>query len=128
MTVNSLFLAHSHEVYLYGLSRGLRKKNYQISGKVFSGTDALHYILEHHPPLVLLEADLPYLSAFDIIKAVSAKRIKTKFIVIFPDADKEYILTPKNLNIAGNFCQGDSFETISTCLNYVKQQQLVYTV
>lgn len=79
---HTLFVAHSTKNYMLGLSIGLTEKGYYIDKQTVSGIEALEYILQYQPKFAIIEADLPLLSAFDIIKTAQNKEIKTQFIVV----------------------------------------------
>ncbi|MEL6811535.1 MAG: LuxR C-terminal-related transcriptional regulator [Bacteroidota bacterium] len=114
-----LLLAHRYEVYLNGLIYGLESENYEIGKVVRSGIDALHYVIEKRPTLAILDTELPVLSAFDIIKTATEKGVKTKFVLIFPDAQQEYLVVSRSLNAAGTVLVSDSFDAISRCIDNV---------
>ena len=79
---HTLFVAHSNKNYVLGLTIGLREKGFLIAKHTVSGIKALEYILYYQPKIAIIEAELPLLSAFDIIETVKRKEIKTQFIVI----------------------------------------------
>lgn len=78
---HTLFVAHSNKNYVLGLTIGFTGKGYLINKHTVSGIEALEYILQFQPKFAIIEAELPLLSAFDIIKTVQNKEIKTQFIV-----------------------------------------------
>jgi len=80
--LHTVFIAHSHKDYVLGLTIELPKKGCLIKGFTVSGIEALEYILEYQPKVAIIEAELPLLSAYDIINTVSRKEVKTQFIVV----------------------------------------------
>ena len=115
----TLCIAHSQEVYACGLVNGLKTKKFKSTTCLSSGVEALQFILEHQPTLAILDIDLPFLSAFDIIKTCSEKNSATKFVVIFPNANHEFNVCAKSLGIARILYMDDTFETIQASLNYL---------
>ncbi|MBT8318105.1 MAG: hypothetical protein HKP59_10830 [Lutibacter sp.] len=89
----SIFVAHSDNNYVLGLTIGLNQNGYSIIKQTKAGTEALQFILQHQPVVAILEAELPLLSAYDIIKTVRSKEITTKFVVVFPTKELP-LLTP----------------------------------
>ncbi len=120
MTQEGLLLAHRQEVYLYGLYNGL-KNEYQNVKMAQTGAEALHSIIESPPKVAMLDADLPVLSAFDIMRMVSERGIETKFIIIFPDVQHEYLVAVHSLRVSGTLNAADSFNSIKECLDSVLQ-------
>ena len=119
MSFHAICLAHSQEVFVKGLAAGLTKRNFRVVKKTTSGMKILQYILQHDPELAILDAELPLLSAFDIIRTVSEKQLQTKFVIIFPDVHNQYSISAGALKISGTLNSGDSLKTISECIEAV---------
>ena len=51
--------------------------------------EAIEMILKEKPDVVLVDINMPYISGFDLIKAVS-KRINCKFIIVTAYSDFNY--------------------------------------
>ncbi|WP_165733295.1 hypothetical protein [Polaribacter sp. 20A6] len=79
---HTLFIAHSNKNYVLGLSIELTKNGYLIESQAVSGIEALEYVIQYQPKVAVIEAELPLLSAYDIIKTAKSKEIKTQFIVV----------------------------------------------
>jgi DNA-binding NarL/FixJ family response regulator len=116
MLQSTVCIAHSQEVYACGLTQVLQSENFQISSNFNCGVATLQFILEHAPMVAILDVSLPQLSAFDIIRTCSERKIATKFIVIFPDAEHEYLVNSRSLGIAGILHARDSLQTVKECL------------
>jgi DNA-binding NarL/FixJ family response regulator len=114
-----IYMAHSHEVFAYGLYQGLANLNCTILKMDNQGIDALHYIIENAPKIAILESDLPLLSAFDIMKTVAEKQIETKFIIIFPSVEAEHLVIARALHFSGTVYMGDSFKSVLECIKKV---------
>ena len=114
-------MAHSHEVFAYGLHQGLANLNCTILKRDSQGVDALHYIIEASPKIAILEADLPLLSAFDIMKTTAEKKIDTNFIIVFPSIEAEHLVMAKALHFSGTMYMGDTFKSVLECIKKVDQ-------
>ncbi|WP_111706328.1 ANTAR domain-containing protein [Lutibacter citreus] len=79
---HTLFVAHSNRNYALGLTIGLTENGYLIEQQSVAGIEALEFILRYQPKVAIIEAELPFLSAFDIIKTAKSKEVKTQFIVV----------------------------------------------
>ncbi len=119
MVQSTLCIAHRQEVYAHGLVHGLKTEKFKSTICLTSGVEVLQFILEHQPMLAILDVDLPYLSAFDIIKICYEKNSATKFVVIFPNADCEYSISPISLSIVGVLYMDDTFQMMQARLNYL---------
>jgi CheY-like chemotaxis protein len=89
---HTLFVAHSHNNYVQDLTIFLSQKGYSITTQTGSGIDALQFILQNQPEIAVLEAELPVLSALDIIRKGNKEELKIKFVVVF--TTKELALKP----------------------------------
>lgn len=114
-----LYLAHSQEVFLFGLHQGLANLNCQIVASHKTGIDALNYILEERPSIAIIEANMPVLSAFDIMKTASDKGVTTKFIIVFSNLQEEHLVLSRIWQLSGTIYTGDSFESIVGCIQKV---------
>jgi len=99
----------------------LQSKKHHIAGKSISGTAALQFILAQQPELAILDAELPILSAFDIIRTVREKGVETKFIVIFSERKEEQLIRFRRLKIDGVIFEIDSLKTIIACINRIEK-------
>ena len=79
---HTLFIAHSNKNYVLGLSIELTKNGYLIESQTVSGIEALEYVIQYQPKVAVIEAELPLLSAYDIISTATSKEVKTQFIVV----------------------------------------------
>ena len=96
---HTLFVAHSNKNYVLGLTIGLTEKGYLIDKHTVSGIEALEYILQYQPKFAIIEAELPLLSAFDIIKTAQKKEIKTQFIVVLKNRELPMLRPLQYVNI-----------------------------
>lgn len=77
-----IVIAHSDEMYVERLKSFFYHLDV-IHIQVFeNGFDLLTHIIERKPKMVLIEENLPGLSANDIKEAIFYKRIKTKLITL----------------------------------------------
>ena len=121
MKKTKLYLAHSQEVFLFGLHQGLASLNCKVLASHKTGIDALNYILEERPAIAIIEANLPVLSVFDIMKTASDKNVATKFIVVFSNLQEEHLVLSRVWELSGTIYTGDSFEAIIGCIQKVAQ-------
>jgi two-component system nitrate/nitrite response regulator NarL len=119
MSLASICLAHSQQVFVNGLAAGLTKRSFHVVKKTTNGMKALRFIMESRPAIAMLGAELPMLTAFDIMKTASEKQIPTKFILIFPHRHYPITTTASAVKISGILYAGDDLKTISECITSV---------
>lgn len=63
---------------------------FQVAGEAGNGEDALSYILQNHPSLVLLDIRMPKLTGIDIIRIAREQGYTGKFIILSGYSDFTY--------------------------------------
>ncbi|WP_108809025.1 response regulator [Aquimarina spinulae] len=90
LTPISILIVHQNPSEIKGIDDLLQKKLYRTKKISNSGIKALRHILTKKPDIVILNHELSYLNALDIIKIVSKKELTTEFILI---SDKNIQIT-----------------------------------
>ncbi|CAL2094803.1 DNA-binding response regulator KdpE [Tenacibaculum sp. 190524A02b] len=88
--LSSVVIAHSLPLVNTHLNTVLNTLHFDIKENTNSGIKALKSILINNPDVAILDANLPYLNAIDIIKITIRKELTTKFIVICKN-NNEYL-------------------------------------
>ncbi len=83
--INRIVIAHRNQGIIDTITAHIALKYHIVCKTTNDGFVALRNILKLGPELVIIEADLPYLNATDIIRCINKKGYTTKFIVITPD-------------------------------------------
>ncbi|MFC7356379.1 LuxR C-terminal-related transcriptional regulator [Jejudonia soesokkakensis] len=127
MKLPSLIICHSQEAYLKGLVHGIEDLEVSILNSTTNGVRALRWILREKPDFVIIEAQFEELSAYEIIKEVTLKKLKTKFILIFPNANYRDVILARSLKIAGCFYAGESLDAIQNCVTTVLEGKVCFS-
>ncbi len=77
-----IVLAHSNKKYTNKLKNGILKKHLKNVQVFDDGFKALAYIIQNYSELIIVEEDLPNLSAEDIQNALIFKGIKSKLLIL----------------------------------------------
>jgi len=59
-----IYMAHSHEVFAYGLHQGLTNLNCSVLKRDSQGIDALSYIIESAPKIVIIGVGFTFAFGF----------------------------------------------------------------
>jgi len=66
------------------------KLGFKITGEASNGEDALHFILENCPDLMLVDVRMPKMSGLDLVESARKKGFKGKVIILSGFADFKY--------------------------------------
>ncbi|WP_435578276.1 response regulator transcription factor [Gilvibacter sp.] len=75
-------IAHSDVQYSRELFSELRLQSHYTDFRLANGLEALNYLINIRPEIMIIEANLPILNAIDLVKMANYKGIKTKFIIL----------------------------------------------
>ena len=123
----SLVIADDHPILLSGLYEQLVKHNYEVLGQAANGTQALELILTHRPKVAILDVDMPWLTGFEVVKALREKNTTTQFIILSLHSEVEYVAEAKSHGIRGYLLKEDSFAEIEKCIHAVLQAEEYYS-
>lgn len=116
----TLILADDHPVLLKGLKDELQQLGYPILGTAINGTDAFTLLLEKNPNIAILDIEMPFLNAFEIIsKAKQIPNLKTKFLLLSYHAEKSYVLMAQQINISGYLLKDESVAIIHKAIQVI---------
>lgn len=79
-----LFIADDNELARQALKRSIQWKELQCEfcGEASNGTDALAFIMDRKPDIVLMDIKMPGISGMDVISALRAKGTSSLFIMV----------------------------------------------
>jgi two-component system nitrate/nitrite response regulator NarL len=116
----TLILADDHPVLLNGLKSALEEFGYSIVGTALNGTDAFTLLLEKNPSIAILDIEMPFLNAFEIIsKATQIPQLQTKFILLSYHSEKSYVLMAQQLNISGYLLKDEKADVIHNAIQVI---------
>jgi DNA-binding NarL/FixJ family response regulator len=115
-----LLLADDHPVLLNGLKHELTKLGYSIVGKASNGTETFSLLIEKKPDIAILDIEMPFLNAFEIIqKAQQIEGLKTKFLILSYHAEKSYVLMAQQYNISGYLLKDEEIDSIHKAIQSI---------
>lgn len=115
-----ILLADDHPLLLNGLKHELTKLGYSIVGTALNGTDTFSLLIENKPDIAILDIEMPFLNAFEIIsKAQQISGLTTKFLLLSYHAEKSYVLMAQQLNLSGYLLKDEAIETIHKAIQAI---------
>src|SRR5712675_1827475 len=90
----SIILADDHPVVLHGLAGILRAQpDLHVVELCNGGAAAVDAVRKHNPDLAVLDISMPEISGLDVLSAIVADGLTTKFIFLTASANDLQILT-----------------------------------
>lgn len=116
----SMILADDHPVLLNGLKTALEEFGHTVLGTALNGTDAFTLLVEKNPMIAILDIEMPFLNAFEIInKAGQIPQLQTKFLLLSYHAEKSYVLMAQQFNISGYLLKDEKAEVINQAIQLI---------
>lgn len=88
----TILIADDHQMFIDGLKALLkREKNFQIIGEVGSGGQAIEFIENHQPDLLITDISMPGMSGVDLTRWVKSNYPEIKVLVLTMYNDREIV-------------------------------------
>src|SRR5450756_1401822 len=85
-------IADDHELLRYGVRRLLEDApDFAVVGEASDAAEALKWVLEHRPDLVLLDIGMPGMSAFEAGRLIEEHCTGTRIVYLTMHEDREYV-------------------------------------
>jgi len=85
LTKTTILNVDDHEAGRYARSRALRNAGFEVL-EASSGAEALHLVNSRHPPLVLLDINLPDMTGYDVCRQIKAASGTSGILVLHVSA------------------------------------------
>ena len=88
-----IFLTEDHAILRAGLKALLESNaSYEVVGEADNGLDAIRYVAETNPDLVLMDLNMPGLSGVEAIRKIRERHPEMKVLVLTMHNSEEYVL------------------------------------
>jgi len=85
LTKTTILNVDDHEAGRYARSRALRNAGFEVL-EASSGAEALHLVNSQHPPLVLLDINLPDMTGYEVCRQIKAASATSGILVLHVSA------------------------------------------
>lgn len=127
MSSVNIVLAHKSISYMEELQKNLNSNVYTVTQKSRRGVPLLRKIITKKPDIAIINYDLGDITAFDIIREARAKKVQTKFLVLYTNVNYNDVLVSKTLCINGNVSQYNSISKIMQYIDQVLKGGFIYS-
>jgi DNA-binding NarL/FixJ family response regulator len=88
-----IFITEDHTILRAGLKALLTTNpSFEVVGEADNGRDAIRYVAETRPDLVLMDLSMPGLSGVEAIRKIRNRHPETKVLVLSMHSSEEYVL------------------------------------
>jgi len=117
-------LADDHDVVRQGLKRLLdRAPEIEVVGEASDGLEALNYVKELQPDVLLLDIEMPVMDGIEVARRLQELNIKVRILILSAYDDREYIRALLDIGVSGYLVKGETPGKIVEAVRGVAQGQ-----
>ena len=103
-----IVIAEDHKILREGLKSLLRTtEDLEIVGEAADGMEAIRFVENHHPDLLLLDLSMPKMNGISVIRDLKSRLPETKILVLTIHESEDYILEAFRSGLDG-YCSKDA--------------------
>jgi len=107
--VTRVVLADDHDVVRQGLRRLLdRAPEIEVVGEASDGLEALQYVQELEPDVLLLDIEMPVMDGIEVARRLRDSNVDVHILVLSAYDDREYIRALLDIGVSGYLVKGEA--------------------
>lgn len=107
--VTRVVLADDHDVVRQGLRRLLdRAPEIEVVGEASDGLEALQYVQELEPDVLLLDIEMPVMDGIEVARRLRDSNVDVRILVLSAYDDREYIRALLDIGVSGYLVKGEA--------------------
>lgn len=107
--VTRVVLADDHAVVRQGLKRLLdRSPEIEVVGEASDGLQAIKFVKELHPDVLLLDIEMPVLDGIEVARRLQEARNKVRILILSAYDDQEYVRALLDIGVSGFLVKGEA--------------------
>jgi DNA-binding NarL/FixJ family response regulator len=119
-----IIIADDHPIFRIGLKQIIENvPDYQITGEASDGQAVVELILKDNPDIAVLDIDMPNKNGLEVLRELSDKKLKTKFIILSLYNEKDMFNEAMDLGIMGYILKESVINEIIDCIRAVMQNK-----
>ena len=119
----TIVIADDHPLMLQGNKKFLVDSGFSVIDTASDGIEAYNKVLKLQPDLAILDYVMPKLNGLEVAKALKAKHVETKIIILTLYKD-EAIFAEVGHAIDGYVLKDDALNKFENCINQVVNQKV----
>jgi DNA-binding NarL/FixJ family response regulator len=122
--ITRVVLADDHTVVRQGLKRLLnRAPEIQVIGEASDGQEALNYVKELQPDVLLLDIEMPVIDGIEVARRLHELQSKVRILILSAYDDREYVRALLDIGVSGYLVKGEAPGKIVEAVRGVAQGQ-----
>lgn len=115
-----VLIADDHPIFRQGLVKVIQDAGeFDVVAEAEDGHAALDAIARHRPALAVVDIGMPNMDGLELIRAASARSVKTLFVVLTMYNDEEYLREALGLGVRGYLLKESASVELLQCLRAV---------
>ncbi|MGV6810246.1 MAG: response regulator [bacterium] len=124
----SILLVDDHQLFRDAIFSCLSQDHrINVVGQLDNGLDALLFIQQKSPDIVLLDISLIGMDGLETSRLISAAKLRTKIIILSMHNETQYIGTALSLNILGYILKQEAFKDLMKAIFSVMAGKRYYS-
>jgi DNA-binding NarL/FixJ family response regulator len=120
----SLIIADDHPIVRQGLRQTIEKdKKLIVVAEAGNGEEAVEFIKEHQPQIVILDIDMPVMNGFDVARWIREKKSPTEIIFLTMHSDEDIFNEAIDLGAKGFVLKDSALMDIVECIKTVARSE-----
>jgi len=117
-----ILIADDHPLIRKGLRQMIEAEtDFEVIGEAADGRQALDLILQHQPPIAILDVSMPELGGFEVAGELRQRRLDTAIIFLTMHKDKNLFNKALDLSAKGYVLKDSALDEIVDALKAVAQ-------
>lgn len=121
-----VLIVDDHPFIRLALRSLLDKHGYEVIGEACNGVEAVSFIREHAPDLVLLDITMPKLDGIAVIERIKILKLDTKVIVLTSLSSDYYAMRCIQAGASGFISKSDDLELFADVIKLVMNGYVYY--
>ena len=120
MNPTSVIIADDHPTFRLGLAAAIsRDERFKIVGEASNGDDALKLIQRFHPPIAVVDWDMPAMDGLELTRRVRKLNLATRVIILTMHEEEGLFNEAMDAGVSGFVLKDNAVNDILDCLRAV---------
>ncbi|HRH44246.1 MAG TPA: response regulator transcription factor [Pyrinomonadaceae bacterium] len=116
----TIIIADDHPIVRKGLRETIEEESdFIILAEVGNGKEAIEAIEKISPTVTILDIDMPIMNGFDVVRAITTKKLKTEIIFMTMHRDEDLFNEAIDLGAKGFVLKDSALSDIVECIRAV---------
>jgi two-component system, NarL family, response regulator NreC len=119
-----VILADDHLIVRQGLRLVLEREHIEVLGEASDGLEAIHLIRELHPPIALLDLDMPGLDGLGVLREAARVSPQTRVIILTRHMEEPYAVEALRIGARGYVLKTQASTDLVAAIRHVERGEV----